>query len=36
MLPGSSVVKNFPANAGNVGKILGLGRSPAGGKGNPL
>ena len=30
------VVKNLPANAGNVGSILGSGRSPRGGNGNPL
>ena len=33
------MVKNLPANAGNVreaGSVLGLGRSPAGGHGNPL
>ena len=33
------MVKNLPANAGNLreaGSILGLGRSPAGGHGNPL
>ena len=33
------VVKNLPANAGDtrdVGSILGLGRSPGGGHGNPL
>ena len=33
------VVKNLPANAGDVrdtGSILGLGRSPRGGNGNPL
>ena len=33
------VLKNSPANAGDVrdlGLILGLGRSPGGGKGNPL
>ena len=37
--PGGSVVKNPPANAGNirdVGFIPGLGRSPGGGHGNPL
>ena len=33
---GDSVVKNPPANAGNVGWISGLGRSPGGGDGNPL
>ena len=33
------VVKNLPANAGDIrdaGLIPGLGRSPAGGNGNPL
>ena len=30
------MVKNPPANAGDVGLILGLGRSPGGGHGNPL
>ena len=37
--PSGSVVKNPPANAGNirdVGFIPGLGRSPGGGHGNPL
>ena len=34
--PGDSVVKNPPANAGDVGLIPGLGRSPGGGNGNPL
>ena len=34
--PGVSVVKNLPANAGDVGSIRGLGRSPGGGNGNPL
>ena len=34
--PGSSVVKNLPAIAGDVGSILGLGRSPEGRNGNPL
>ena len=36
--PGSSVVKNLPANAGDTGDaglILGLGRSPGEGNGNP-
>ena len=35
-LPGSSVVKNLPANAGDVGLILGSGRTPGEGNGNPL
>ena len=30
------MVKNPPANAGDVGLILGLGRSPEEGNGNPL
>ena len=33
------MVKNLPANAGELrdaGSILGLGRSPGGGNGNPL
>ena len=37
--PGSSMVKNPPANAGDagdMGSIPGLGRSPGGGHGNPL
>ena len=37
--PGGSVVKNLLANAGDTGdmsSIPGLGRSPAGGNGNPL
>ena len=33
--PGNSVVKNPPANAGDVGSILGSGRSPGEGNGNP-
>ena len=33
--PGGSVVKNLPANAGDVGSIPGLGRS-LGGNDNPL
>ena len=32
--PGGSVVKNPPANVGDVGSIPGLGRSPGGGHGN--
>ena len=31
-----SVVKNSPANAGDVGSIPGSGRSPGEGSGNPL
>ena len=34
--PGSSVVKNLPANAGAVGSIPGLGRFPGKGNGYPL
>ena len=34
--PGGSVVKNPPANAGELGLIFGLGRSPGEGNGNPL
>ena len=34
--PGGSVVRNLPANAGDVGLIPGLGRSPRDGNGNPL
>ena len=30
------VVKNSPANAGDVGSVPGLGRSLGGGHGNPL
>ena len=30
------MVKNPPANAGDVGSIPGSGRSPGGGNGNPL
>ena len=30
------VLKNVPANAGDVGSIPGSGRSPRGGHGNPL
>ena len=33
--PGGTVVKNLPANAGEVGLIPGLGRSPGGGNSNP-
>ena len=33
---GGSVVKNPPANAGDVGLIPGLGRSPGEGNGNPF
>ena len=34
--PGVSVVKNLPVNAGDLGLIPGLGRSPGEGNGNPL
>ena len=34
--PGGTVVKNLPTNAGEVGSIPGLGRSPGEGNGNPL
>ena len=33
---GDSVVKNLSANAGDMGLIPGLGRSPGGGNGNTL
>ena len=38
-VPGGSVVKNQPGNAGDIrdmGSIPGSGRSPGGGHGNPL
>ena len=35
-LPGGSVVKNLPANAGDAGSIPGLERSPVKGNSNPL
>ena len=35
-LPGGSVVKNLPANAGDRSSTPGLGRSPGQGNGNPL
>ena len=38
-LPGGSVEKNLPANAGDAGDtglVSGSGRSPGGGNGNPL
>ena len=31
--PGGSVIKNQPANAGNMGSVPGLGRSPGEGNG---
>ena len=34
--PGGSVVKNLPANVGDAGSNLGLGRCPGEGNGNPL
>ena len=34
--PSSSVVKNSPVNAGDMGSIPELGRSPGEGNGNPL
>ena len=34
--PGGSGVKNWPASAGDMGLILGLGRSPGEGNGNLL
>ena len=34
--PGDASGKNPPANAGDLGLIPGLGRSPGGGHGNPL
>ena len=34
--PDGSLVKNLPANAGDVGSVPGLGRSPGEGRGNPL
>ena len=34
--PGSSVTKNLPANAGDVGSIPGSGRSPGERNSNPL
>ena len=37
--PGGTVVKNPPANAGDArdtGSVSGLGKFPAGGRGNPL
>ena len=36
LLPGSSVVKNLPANAGDMGSIPGFRRSPRERNGNPL
>ena len=36
MLPGGSEVKASASNAGDLGLIPGLGRSPGEGNGNPL
>ena len=36
VFPGSSAVKNLPANAGNTSSVPELGRSPGEGNGNPL
>ena len=35
-IPGGSVVESSPANAGVMGSVPGLGRSPGGRSGNPL
>ena len=35
VFPGGSVVKNLPANAGDVDSTPGSGRSPGDGNGNP-
>ena len=35
-IPGNSVVKNPPANAGDTSLIPGVGRSPGEGNGNPF
>ena len=34
--PGGSVVKNLPANTGDVNSVPGWGRSPREGNGNPF
>ena len=34
--PGGLVVKNLPANVGDAGLILGLGKNPGEGNGHPL
>ena len=34
--PGGSVIKNLPANAGEMCSVPWLGRSPGGGNGNQL
>ena len=36
VFPGSSMVKNLSANAGNSGSVPGLGRASEKGNGNPL
>ena len=36
VVPGGSVVKNPSASAGDASSVLGLGRSPRDGNGNPL
>ena len=36
LFPAGTVVKTPPANAGDMGSILGSGRSPGGGNGNPI
>ena len=36
VFPGGAVVKNMPANAGDMSVSLWLGRSPGEGNGNPL
>ena len=36
LLRGGSVIRNLPANAGDLSLIPGSGRSPGEGKGNPL
>ena len=36
LMPGGSVVKNLPANAGDMSLIPGSGRAPRRGNGNPL
>ena len=36
MFPDNSVLKNLPANAGDMGLIPGLGKSLGEGNGNPL
>ena len=35
-LPGGLVLKNWPANAGDLGSTPGLGGTPGKGNGNPL